>query len=156
MYVVQAPMAFSRSVSARPLSLGFGAKAPKIQYSAMFLEDNNPLWQLEIPTGWTRYAHHCTIQFQPKNGYPTSSGTLTVTEIRRTPEVIYAIAQPPQEILDWVAAQGIPTPPWHITIASAPGIKPVRARELTEQGIKGNVQPLIPPLILPFKAGAFP
>lgn len=141
-----------------------------VVYSGMFLDEENALQQLPIPDGWTRHAHHCTIQHKNDTGskqiesLPSGEGTLTVTRILKTPEVIYALVEPPAAIRDWVAAQKIATPPWHVTIATAPGIKPARARdmaELSDAAIQAagipveSVNTLTLPLQLNFLSGGF-
>jgi hypothetical protein len=128
-------------------------------YSALFLKPGNYLQQISIPPGWTRHAHHCTLEFLPKaNCFPTTVGSLQVKEIRQTPDVMYALVDPPQEIKDWVAQMGLSPIAWHITIATAPGKKPFMAGKMAELDWAGKSQSQLiqlfdPPLVLPFEPG---
>lgn len=80
---------------------------------------------------------------------------LKVTEIRKTGEVIYALVTPPDEIVHWMRKQGAEIPPWHITIATAPGVQPKVAKEAAEKRSGELLQGMELPLTLPFKTGAF-
>ncbi len=139
-----------------------------VEYSCMLLKPPSPgsvapgeestydkLKNYPIPPGWTRRTHHCTIEYNPVNGrYPSGTGQIKVSAIRKTNEVIYAIADPPDYIKQWAAREGL-NQPWHITIATAPGIPAVRAKEMTAQNIGEYIERFDPPLSIDFEAGGF-
>ncbi|HEY9688280.1 MAG TPA: hypothetical protein V6C52_15025 [Coleofasciculaceae cyanobacterium] len=136
-----------------------GRKTKGILYSAMFLSQTakeSLLNQVNIPAGWKSYASHCTIEFVPPGKqFPTGSGTLLVREIRKTPEVIYAVVEPPDDIRQWIRTKNLPEPPWHITIATAPGIPPIRAKKAAETNEGVRLSGFTPPLSLAYEAGGF-
>jgi hypothetical protein len=156
---LQSSQAFQPS---QPMALKMGSTpAPiTIHYSGLFLDEGNPLKTLPIPAGWKRHAHHATLEYKPTgNRFPVLQGSLTVTEIRKTAEVLYAVVQPPENVVQWLKQNNIPTPPWHITIATAPGIAPRKAKEVQLEVLNGTLKAsdfeAITPtqLILPFRGG---
>lgn len=144
-----------------------------VKYTALFLDEQNPLMALPIPAGWERHAHHCTLKYYSQRQRPLlkkssdipaallpniTSGQLKVTRLRMTDKVFYAVVEPPAAVTQWVKAHGLPMPPWHVTIAAAPGIKPIEAFDvesalITKRGSILLAQDQVVTMTLNFKTG---